>query len=187
HAGCRRVHLSRHATVLIADCGMRIADFKRFSERKEREAIDAAIAPLVTEIDRAPADAIAIGNEWTRTLFDGSFYVSTPRSDDLPSTSLVFVQSHDGNTGARNPATLGGGNADAHLIYEGLSRVAADAVLAGADTIRGGHLVFSVWHPELVRLRAAPGLPPHPVQIVATLRGLGFESLIFHVPEIRVL
>ena len=30
------------------------------------------------------------------------------------------------------PSSLGGGDADKHLIYEGLSRVAADAVLAGA-------------------------------------------------------
>src|SRR6266566_4677302 len=164
-----------------------IADFERFAERKTREALGAAIAPLTTEIDRRPPDTVAIGCDWTRRLFDGSFYVSTPRSDDLPSTSLVFVQSRNGNTGARNPASLGGGNADAHLIYEGLSRVAADAVLAGADTIRGGHLVFSVWHPALVRLRASLGLPRHPVQIVATLRGLGFDSLIFNVPEIRVL
>jgi len=164
-----------------------IADFERFAERKEREAVSAAIAPLVTDFERAPADAAAIGNEWTRARFDGSFYASTPRSDDLPSTSLVFVQSRNGNTGARNPATLGGGNADAHLIYEGLSRVAADAVLAGAETIRGGDLVFSVWHPALVQLRASLGLPRHPVQIVATLRGLRFDSLIFNVPEIRVL
>ena len=172
---------------------MRIADFTEFTEAKTRAAVGAAIAPLTTEVDaarlkpRAPGDLIAIGNEWTRALFDGSFYVSKPRSDEVPATSLVFVQSHNGNTGARNPATLGGGNADAHLIYEGLSRVAADAVMAGAETIRGGHLVFSVWHPELVRLRASLGLHRHPVQIVATLRGLDLDSVIFNVPEIRVL
>ena len=149
---------------------MRNADFDRFAERKEREAIAAEISPLTTEIAHPPSDAIAIGDEWTRHLFGGPFYVSPPRSIDFPSTSLVFVQSKDGNTGARNPATLGGGSADAHLIYEGLSRVAADAVLAGAETIRGGHLVFSTWRPELVRLRQSLGLPRHPTQIVATLR-----------------
>jgi 5-amino-6-(5-phosphoribosylamino)uracil reductase len=166
---------------------MRIADFTACTEAKTRAAVDAAIAPLVTDIDRAPASATPIGNDWTRNLFDGSFYVSKPRSDDVPATSLVFVQSRNGNTGTRNPAALGGGNADAHLIYEGLSRVAADAVMAGAETIRGGHLVFSVWHPALVRLRASLGLPRHPVQIVATLRGLDLDSLIFNVPEIPVL
>ena len=166
---------------------MRIADFTEFTEAKTRAAVGATIAPLTTEIDRRPADATAIGNEWTRRMFDGSFYASPARGDGLPSTSLVFVQSKDGNTGAKNPASLGGGSADTHLIYEGLSRVAADAVLAGAETIRGGHLVFSVWHPELVQLRASLGLSRHPTQIVATLRGLNFDGLIFNVPEIPVL
>src|SRR5207247_1757536 len=100
----------------------------------------------------------------------------------------VFVQSRDGNTGARNPSILGGGETDKHLIYEGLSRVTADAVLAGAETIRGGNMVLSVWHPELIALRTSLGLPRHPVQIVATLRGLPFdEALLYNVPELRVV
>jgi riboflavin biosynthesis pyrimidine reductase len=106
----------------------------------------------------------------------------------LPATSLVFVQSRDGNTGARNPSTLGGGEADKHLVYEGLSRVAADAVLSGAETIRSGDIVLSVWHPELVALRASLGLPRHPTQIVATLRGVPIDSgLMFNVPALRVI
>jgi len=51
--------------------------------------------------------------------------------------SLVFVQAADGNTVASDPALLGGGQTDKHIVYEGLSRVAADAVLAGARTVRG--------------------------------------------------
>ena len=162
-------------------------EFTEFTERKTRVATDAPIAPLTTDIDRHPPDAVPIGNDWTRSLFDGPFYASPPRDAAFPSTSLVFVQSKDGNTGAKNPASLGGGLADAHLIYEGLSRVAAQAVLAGAETIRGGQIVFSVWHPELVKLRASLGLPRHPTQIVATLRGLTFEGLIFNVPEVPVI
>jgi 5-amino-6-(5-phosphoribosylamino)uracil reductase len=100
----------------------------------------------------------------------------------------VFVQSRDGNTGANDPSSIGGGATDAHIVYEGLSRAAADGVLAGAETIRGGDLVFSVWHPEVVRLRETLGLPRHPTQIVATLRGLSFdETLLYNVPEIRVV
>jgi len=171
----------------ISDCGLRILEFTEFAERKTRAAVDALIAPLTTDVDRHPPDAVAIGSDWTRSVFDGPCYLSPPRHDAFPSTSLVFVQSKNGNTGAKNPASLGGGNADAHLIYEGLSRVAADAVLAGAETIRGGQIVFSVWHPELVKLRASLGLPRHPTQIVATLRGLNFAGLIFNVPEIPVM
>src|SRR5439155_24654319 len=98
-----------------------------------------------------------------------------------------FVQSRDGNTGAADPSALGGGETDRHLIYEGLSRVAADGVLAGAETIRGGDVLFSVWHDELVRLRATLGKPRHPAQIVATLRGLSFDdTLLYNVPGVRV-
>jgi len=99
-----------------------------------------------------------------------------------------FVQSADGNTSAADPGLLGGGNTDRHLVYEGLSRVAAEAVLAGAETVRESEVVFSVWHPELVDLRRSLGLPRHPLQIVATVRGVELgETLLFNLPDIRVV
>ena len=162
--------------------------FDRFVRRKEHEAADSHLPRYTTAFDAQPLDAVAIGNDWTRQLFDGEFYVSRPPDAGRPSCSLVFVQSADGNTGAGNPSTLGGGDTDKHLIYEGLSRVAADAVMAGAGTARGGRMIFSVWHPELVRLRAALGKPRHPVQIIATMRGIDVEhELLFNVPQIPVL
>jgi riboflavin biosynthesis pyrimidine reductase len=164
-----------------------IERFERFVARKEAEARNTVLSPLRTAVDTGGEGLIAIGNAWSRGLFDGPFYLAPP-SPDLPATSLVFVQSLDGNTGAKNPATLGGGEADKHLIYEGLSRVAANAVLSGAETVRGGDIVLSVWHPELVSLRASLGLPRHPIQIVATRRGLPLEdSLMFNVPEVPVI
>jgi hypothetical protein len=127
----------------------------------------------------------AISNDWSRARFDGPFFDS-PLPRHTPLCSLVFAQSRDGNPGSRNPSQLGGGETDKHLIYEGLS-VAADAVLAGAETIRGGSFIFSVWHPELVALRHSLGLPRHPLQVVATLRGLDLDrALLFNVPEVRV-
>ena len=84
-------------------------------------------------------------------------------------------------------STLGGGEADKHLVYEGLSRAAADGVLSGAATVRGTDLVFSVWHPEMAALRASLGLPRHPMQIVATLHGMDLEhDLMFNAPELGV-
>ena len=161
-------------------------DFRTYVARREAEAARAAIAPLKTDWETPPGGAVAIGNAWSRALFDGPFYLS-PAPEELPPTNLVFVQSADGNTVTNDPSTLGGGEADKHLIYEGLSRVAADAVMAGAETIRGGRIVLSTWHPELVALRRSLGLPRHPVQIVATLRGLPFDGLLFNVPELRVI
>jgi riboflavin biosynthesis pyrimidine reductase len=163
------------------------ARFTDVVDRKTREAMAAILQPLKTVEVGATTEFDAIGNPWTRRLFDGEFYVSRPPRG-IPAISLVFVQSSDFNTGARNPASLGGGETDKHLIYEGLSRVAADGVLAGAETIRGSQVIFSVWHPELVALRAALGLPRHPIQIVATRGGLKFDdTLLLNVPELPVI
>jgi len=162
--------------------------FDALVERKTREAFSATIAPLVTERDQSGDAFAVIGNAWSRSMFGGLFYVSTSSSGERPSTNLVFVQSRDGNTVAADPSIFGGGNADKHLIYEGLSRVAADAVLAGARTVRGGDLVLSIWRPELVALRAAMGLARHPMQIVATLNGVDLdEALMYNVRELRVI
>lgn len=125
---------------------------------------------LITIEDRsADFPVTPIGNEWSRRYFDGPFYVfDVPR--DLPAISLVFVQSRNGNTDASDPSDLGGGPTDRHLLYEGLSRVAADAVLAGASSV-GPRSFFTVHHPELVTLRLQLGLPRHPLQLVLSHRG----------------
>lgn len=165
------------------------ARFNALAERKEEAALEADI-PGYTTVDAAPLDDMAaIGNGWSEALFDGPFFRSTePAGEGLPLVSLVFVQSRDGNTGAADPSTLGGGETDLHLVYEGLSRVDADAVMAGSVTARGREMVFSVWHPELVTLRLARGKPRHPAQVVVTQKGdLRFdEALMFQEPELRV-
>jgi riboflavin biosynthesis pyrimidine reductase len=123
-------------------------------------------------------------------LFDGWFYRTTPDVEQrMPAVSLVFVQSADGNTGADDPSALGGGETDKHLVYEGLARVEADGVLAGASTATGDDVVFSVWHPQMVRLRAERGLPRHPAQIVLTERGdlPVHKALLYNEPSLRVI
>ena len=161
--------------------------FATFIERKSREAAAAELPPYVTEVEQPLDGMIAIGSPWTERLFDGPFYLS-PLPQRLPSCHLVFVQSLDRNTGARNPQTLGGGETDKHVVYEGLTRVAADGVLAGSSTVRGGSIVFSVWHAELVRLRQALGQPRHPVQIIATRRGVPLDrDLLYNIPELRLV
>ena len=164
------------------------ARFDAFTAAKTRQADTAALPPYSTELDTFPRGLTAIGSAWTRERFDGDFYVSPPPISTRPACSLVFVQSSDGNTGARDPGLLGGGDTDKHLIYEGLSRVAADAVLAGAGTARSANLIFSVWRRELVELRSALALPRHPTQIVATRRGVEIEgALLFNVPDVPVI
>ena len=165
------------------------AHFVRFADRKTAEADAAVLTPLQTaQTGKAWPGATDIGNEWSRRLYDGGFSLP-PLPVAQPSVSLVFVQSRDGNTGARDPSTLGGGDLDKHLIYEGLSRVAAEAVMAGASTASGKESFFSVWRSDLVALRASLGLVRHPAQIVASKEGrLDVEnSLLFNVPDVPVI
>lgn len=141
---------------------------------------------LVTVEDRASEWPVTgIGNAWSREYFDGPFYLFAAPAD-RPAISLVFVQTRDGNTGAPNPEDLGGGPTDKHLIYEGLSRVAADGVLAGASSI--GHSVFfTVNHPKLVALRLELGLPRHPAQIVISKDGnFDLAARVFRTPAVPV-
>ena len=161
--------------------------FPEFVEKKTRTAGEADIPPLRTiETGRCAAALKTVGNAWTRERYNGDFHLFDPPAG-LPAMSLTFVQSRDGNTGADNPGELGGGPVDKHLIYEGLSRVAADAVLAGASTAVGPDVFFSVWHPELVALRRDLGLPRHPAQVVISKNGhLDFDALLFNVPEVPV-
>jgi riboflavin biosynthesis pyrimidine reductase len=162
--------------------------FHALVERKTRTASAAVLSPFATERDDAAEHLAAIGNAWSRTMFGGLFYVSQPAAADLPAANLVFVQSREGNTATSDPSTLGGGKADTHLIYEGLSRVAADAVMGGARTIGAGNMLLSIWRPELVALRNAMALPRHPTQIVATLEGLALDrGVMFNVPELPVI
>ena len=141
---------------------------------------------LITIEDRSREFPLtAIGNAWSREYYDGPFHLCT-LPDARPAVSLVFVQSRDSNTGADNPADLGGGPTDKHLIYEGLSRVAADGVMAGASTI-GRSVFFTITHPELIALRLELGLPRHPAQIVVSERGnIDLSSRVFSTPEVPV-
>lgn len=155
-------------------------------ETRRTQSSTAPLARVRTIEDRAAgANLRAIGDAWARTVFDGPFF-ETPPGDGL-SVGAVFVRSRDGDTGTRNPAALGGGAVDEHLVYEGLSRVAADAVVAGAGTLHPD-AVFTVWRPELVELRRSLNLPRHPAQVVMSADGSvkPDDLLIFNLPDVPV-
>ena len=140
------------------------------------------VRPLVTIEDRSSEFPVTpIGNDLSRRYVDGPFYLFDPPAD-LPAISLVFVQSRNGNTGGPDPSDLGGGPTDLHLIYEGLSRVAADAILAGASSV-GANTFLTVHHPELVALRLELGLPRHPLQLVMSRHGRSSSSTRILVPD----
>jgi len=159
--------------------------FAALESRRTREST-ASLARVRTVDDRSSSAPLrAIGSGWSRAAFDGAFFETPP--DGAFSMGVVFVRSREGDTATRNPAALGGGAVDEHLIYEGLSRVAADAVVAGAGTLHPGAF-FTVWRPELVALRLALGLPRHPAQVVMSADGSvnPEDLLLFNLPEVPV-
>ena len=164
--------------------------FQKYAAAKTAAAVAATIPGYRTmeTHDVAPGMS-AIGNAWTSKHFAGPFFESPSSNPRLPAVNTVFVQSADGNTGADDPTTLGGGATDKHLIYEGLSSVHADAIMTGTGTVRGSQMVMAVWHPELVHLRESLGLARFPAQVVATRSGhVDIESeLLYNVPELPVL
>lgn len=163
--------------------------FQAFARDKTRDAESARIERLSTVFERCAVSphTRAIGHAWSSMHYGGEFCLVN-QHPERTALSLVFVQSKDGNTSGADPGAFGEGATDKHLIYEGLSRVAADAVLAGARSLHP-NAFFSVWHPELVALRAALGLPRHPAQIVVSKRGstLDLTALLFNVPEVPVI
>jgi len=159
------------------------ARFEEIGTRRHAVA-KAQLAEVRTVLDCGnPRVLEEIGDEWSRSAFDGPFYQSAA---DL-SMSVVFVRSRDGNTGIRNPSSFGGGAVDEHLIYEGLTRAAADAVVIGAGTLYRDSF-FSLWRDELVQLRVSRGLPRHPAQIVLSVDGTPCpdDVLLFNVPDVPV-
>jgi riboflavin biosynthesis pyrimidine reductase len=179
-------NLSRFQHAVYADDVNESVAFQRFVAAKTQEAANADIERLSTTFDgREDAGLQGIGNAWSRLHYGSEFgLVNASRSQSV--MSLVFIQTKDGNTGGPNPSAFGGGATDQHLIYEGLSRVAADAVLAGAGSVHR-NAFFSVWHPELIALRVALGLRRHPAQIVISRRGsVDVDALLFNVPDVPV-
>jgi riboflavin biosynthesis pyrimidine reductase len=162
--------------------------FAAFAAKRTAAALHARPAPYTTVLARPDDRFRSVATPWSSAAFGGPFYVREPAAARLPTCALVFVRSADGNTVADDPASLGGGATDFQVVYEGLSRVLADAVLIGSRTVNSGSQIFSVWHPELVALRQSEGYARHPTQIVATQRGVDLErGLLFNVPDVPVI
>ena len=146
----------RHQSVWTARFMMRFEAASRAKEVARRVAAAHARRSRRSRSRTTPR-SLAIGNAWSRALFDGPFYVSPAavrrRAGDQSRVRAVARRQHRRDEPVRARRRRDRQASDLRR----LSRVAADAVLAGAATIRGGDLVFSVWHPELVALRASLG------------------------------
>jgi riboflavin biosynthesis pyrimidine reductase len=156
-----------------------------FSARRAAAA-NQPLPRLRTVLDRARQRRLEpIGTDASILVFDGPFYQSPPLAGI--SMGVVFVRSRDGDTGTKDPSSLGGGPIDEHLIYEGLTRAGVHAVVVGAGTLHESSF-FSVWRSDLVELRFSRGLPRHPAQVVLSIDGSPCpdDVLLFNVPDVPV-
>jgi riboflavin biosynthesis pyrimidine reductase len=163
-------------------------------KKKEKKAVLelAAAGGYSTVEDRSTGfDLVRFQSPWIDRVFGGAFYRSRePRESDLPVVTLVFVQDRKGNvlTASGHPSELKGGPTDLHGIYEGLSRLDADAVAAGSKTVDAQGRIFSLWHPEWVALRRSLGKGLPPAQVIVAPQGqIDLDaSWMFHLPDVPV-
>ena len=156
----------------IADCRLANSDFEAFARRKAARRArrrDAAVrhgaratATPVVDGDRQRVVAAAVRRRLL--LVAGA-------TQSLPGVQPRVRAVADGNTGGATRPTLGGGETDKHLIYEGLSRVSRGrrAVRRRNDSRRRPRVLGLA--SGAGGLRASLGMPRHPTQIVATLTG----------------
>ncbi len=90
--------------------------------------------------------------------------------EQRPKTTVILAMSADGKISdiARSTGVFGSKTDYAHVEYQ---VAIADAVLAGAGTLRVGGTAMRVQSPELLEQRQQQGKPPQPVQIVCSLSG----------------
>lgn len=84
-----------------------------------------------------------------------------------PKTTVVLAMSADGkiSDSSRSPLLFGSPN-DKAFLEEQLA--AADAVLAGAGTLRSGGTALTVTNPQLLQQRFSQGKPAQPIQIICS-------------------
>ncbi len=104
-----------------------------------------------------------------------------------PSTRLVLAVSLDGRLAPpQGGAAQIGGRGDRRVLEESLAW--ADAALLGAETLRRHGTTCLIHAPDLLASRAAAGLPPQPLALVASRSGgIPAELRFFQQPLERWL
>lgn len=172
---------------------MTIAEgYKKFEAEKSAFPYD-AVPPMktVAELEQRKFP-FPLPSRITR-IYDGSFYLPEPSSSERPYGFLVFATTFNGKVTFPEPKEIGAGPTDFYL-YDQLAKTFADAVVAGAETIRGKpgqeRITLSLYDPELVRLRMdVLQKPRHPLHVLITASGRieTKEEFIFNVPEFKVV
>jgi riboflavin biosynthesis pyrimidine reductase len=170
-----------------------IADAYREYERRETEVASRKVLPMRTIVELETRRCPQTLPRRISEIYDGHFYAPGPSTPVRPYGTVVFASTLNGKVTYLEPKIIQATFTD-YYFYREISKVFTDAVVAGAETVRGSpdqeRFTMSLYDPELVTFRTRVlGKPRHPLQVVITGSGdIDVEKeYIFNIPEFTVL
>jgi len=170
-----------------------IADKYKEYVQRETEVASRKVLPMRTIAELETREFPEVLPHRIRAIYDGHFYAPLPSTPDRPYGTVVFASTLNGKVTFAEPKDIQATFTD-YYFYRELSKVFTDAVIAGAETVRGSpdqeRFTMSMYDPELIAFRTRVlQKPRHPLQVVITGSGnIAVEKeYIFNLPEFKVL
>jgi len=170
-----------------------VADKYRNYVRRETEVASRKVLPMRTILEFETREFPEILPRRITDIYDGYFYAPLPSTHDRPYGTVVFASTLNGKVTFAEPKDIKATFTD-YYFYRELSKVFADAVVAGAETVRGSpdeeRFTMSLYDPELIAFRTQVlHKPRHPLQVVITGSGniATEKEYIFSLPEFKVV
>jgi riboflavin biosynthesis pyrimidine reductase len=169
-----------------------IADNYREYVRRETEVASRKVLPMRTILEFETRQFPELLPRRVTDIYDGYFYAPLPSTRDRPYGTIVFASTLNGKVTFAEPKDIKATFTDYYFYHE-LSKVFADAVIAGAATVRGSsdeqRFTMSLYDPELIAFRTRVlHKPRHPLQVVVTGSGniATEKEYIFSLSEFKV-
>lgn len=171
-----------------------IADKYRKYVQRETEVASRAVLPMrtIVELETREFPEIVLPRR-VSNIYDGYFYAPLSSTRERPYGTLVFASTLNGKVTFAEPKDIKATFTD-YYFYRELSKVFTDAVVAGAETVRGSpdqeRFTMSMYDPELIAFRTQVlQKPRHPLQVVITGSGnIAVEKeYIFSLAEFKVV
>ena len=170
-----------------------IADKYKEYVQRETEVASRKVLPMRTIAELETREFPEVLPHRIRAIYDGHFYAPLPSTPDRPYGTVVFASTLNGKVTFAEPKDIQATFTD-YYFYRELSKVFTDAVIAGAETVRGSpdqeRFTMSMYDPELIAFRTRVlQKPRHPLHVVITGSGnIAVEKeYIFNLPEFKVL
>jgi len=170
-----------------------IADKYREYVQRETEVASRTVLPMRTIVELEKREFPEILPRRLSDTYDGYFYAPLPSIRARPYGTMVFASTLNGKVTFAEPKVIEATFTD-YYFYRELSKIFTDAVVAGAETVRGSpdqeRFTMSMYDPELIAFRTQVlHKPRHPLQVMITGSGniATEKEYIFNLPEFRVV